>query len=152
MHWFNSIPVFVWLLCFNTGFLQAQAQPENTWVIFSTVKFKPKYISSIDGYLLHPTFGSSIKKIEGKQIRLKGFVLPLDIGVSNMILLSKYPYRQCFFCGGAGPETVAEILFKSRQRKFAADEVITVEGRLKLNNTDIDHTNFIIEEAEIIKD
>jgi hypothetical protein len=64
--------------------------------------------------------------------------------------LSKFPYSQCFFCGAAGPETIAEIKFKEKQGKFEMDQYLRVKGKLKLNESDIEHGNFILEDAVMV--
>ncbi len=56
----------------------------------------------------------------------------------------------CFFCGGASPASVAEIYFKVKPPRFKADQIIAVRGILKLNDSDIDHMNFILNDAELI--
>jgi hypothetical protein len=58
---------------------------------------------------------------------------------------------QCFFCGGGGPESIAEVTFKVDPGKFQVDDLITVKGKLKLNASDIEHVNFILEEAVLVK-
>jgi hypothetical protein len=59
---------------------------------------------------------------------------------------------QCFFCGGGGPESIAEVMFKNNAApKFQVDDLITVKGKLKLNANDIDHVNFILTEAVLVK-
>jgi hypothetical protein len=42
------------------------------------------------------------------------------------------------------------IVPKGKMRKFRSDEVVTFQGKLKLNRDDIDQFNFIIEEAELV--
>ena len=68
------------------------------------------------------------------------------------IILSKDPMSQCFFCGGGGPESVAEVDFAKDPGAFQVDDLITVRGKLKLNSDDLDHINFILTEAVLIKD
>ena len=73
----------------------------------------------------------------------------MELDDNKVIILSKFPYSQCFFCGGAGPESVAEIYFSSKRPRLKADQLITVTGLLKLNALDINHMNFILENARI---
>jgi hypothetical protein len=58
---------------------------------------------------------------------------------------------QCFFCGGGGPESIAEVTFKGTPSKFQVDDMITVKGKLKLNINDVDHVNFILLDAVLVK-
>jgi hypothetical protein len=66
--------------------------------------------------------------------------------------LSKNPYTSCFFCGAAGPESVACIILKTKAPKLKVDKMVTVKGRLRLNETNTDMLNFILEEAEITEE
>ena len=62
-------------------------------------------------------------------------------------ILSRYPMSACFFCGGSGPESVVELKFKSKEQSFEMDEVVTLKGRLKLNDEDVYQCNYIFEDV-----
>ena len=128
----------------------AQAQPEG-WALFAKTKFDAKYNEKAGEYFLMPAFSEDLKALVGKEIMLEGYYLPIDVEGSEYVILSKFPYSQCFFCGGAGPESIAEIFFKTKHEKFTADQFIRIKGKLKLNEGDIDHGNFIVEQSEIIE-
>jgi hypothetical protein len=113
------------------------------------VKFSPKLIKELNDYYLVPVFNSKIRFYEGKELTLEGYYMPLDLGNRNTIVISRNPYAQCFFCGGAGPESVAEITFASRPPKFKMDQIVRVSGILKLNDSDIEHMNFMLTEAKL---
>jgi len=74
----------------------------------------------------------SLKDIEGKQITVRGYFL--DLGADSMwYMLSRFPFENCFFCTGVGPETVIELReFKNTKTKFKTDNIITVTGTLYL--------------------
>ena len=80
-----------------------------------------------------PSFPEDLKALAGKDISLEGYFLPIDVEGDQYIILSKFPYSQCFFCGGAGPESIAEVYFKGKREKFTADQYIRIRGKLKLN-------------------
>lgn len=128
----------------------AQAQPEG-WALFAKSKFEAKYNEKAGEYFMMPTFPEELKALSGKEISLEGYYLPIDVEGGEYVILSKFPYSQCFFCGGAGPESIAEIYFKGKHEKFTADQYIRIKGKLKLNENDINHGNFIVEAAEIIE-
>jgi hypothetical protein len=128
----------------------AQAQPEG-WVLFAKTKFDAKYNEKAGEYFLMPAFPEDLKALVGKEISLEGYYLPIDVEGGAYVILSKFPYSQCFFCGGAGPESIAEIYFKNKTEKFTADQFIRIKGKLKLNEGDIDHGNFIVEAAELVE-
>jgi len=120
------------------------------WTLFAKVAFKSKFIKEYNEKFLVPSFDSIIKAREGSEIILKGYYMPFDLP-NKSIILSKNPYASCFFCGGAGPESVAQIYFSSKPPKFKTDQRIEVKGKLRLNDVDVNQLNFILEEAEIIK-
>lgn len=102
------------------------------------------------GYeISYPKFGNSVLKLDNQSITLKGYMIPLDDMIGQQyFVLSALPYNICFFCGGAGPETVAEVKTKSEVR--FTDDAVTVQGTLKLNPDDPDHLMYVIEDAEVI--
>ncbi len=129
--------------------LSAWAQSDG-WALFAKTKFEAKYNDKAAEYFLYPVFPAELKDLVGKEIALEGYYMPIDIDGDAYIILSKFPYSQCFFCGGAGPESIAEVTFKIKQGKFEMDQFLRVKGKLKLNEGNIDHGNFILEEASMI--
>ncbi|GLB51899.1 hypothetical protein NBRC110019_09380 [Neptunitalea chrysea] len=134
------------VLLFFGVFIGAYAQQEITWKDLANVKFSTKYVESEDGDVLIPVFGDAIKKIEGKEISVTGYFLNLDASTKSF-MLSKSPMSACFFCGAGGPETVIEIHFAKKEEQYKTDKIITITGVLKLNQTDINHCNYILEKA-----
>jgi hypothetical protein len=133
------------VLC-SVAFAQADG-----WVAFAKTKFDAKYNEKAGEYFLFPTFPADLKAQVGKDIELEGYYLPVDVEGDAYIILSKFPYAQCFFCGGAGPESIAEVTFKTKPHKFEADEFIRIKGKLKLNDSDLEHGNFIVTDAVLVK-
>lgn len=123
-------------------------KPEG-WDIFSDVTFYPKYFEEAGEELATPKFTEALKQLDGKEIELSGFYIPFDM--DSAFMLSALPFSSCFFCGGAGAETVAEIQVNPLPKNMAADTFLKVRGRLKLNDWNLDHMNFILEEARIIE-
>ncbi|MEM0940084.1 MAG: hypothetical protein AAF600_07995 [Bacteroidota bacterium] len=121
------------------------------WEIFSETRFRWEFRKELGLQVEIPIFDKEIKELEGKEILLTGHYLPLEIE-GNRIIISRLPYASCFFCGGGvGQESVAEVIFNSTQRPFRGDELITVKGRLKLNQDDYEHLVFILEDARVIQ-
>lgn len=141
-------PLLFFLIFF--GFSCIQAQTKITWKTLSDVSFEEKYYEEEGGYFLFPTFGEQLKELEGKEVYLKGYILAIDPEV-GYYLLSSNPYASCFFCGNAGPETVVELIYESRQSELKMDQLITIKGKLKLNNKNIYQCNYIFENPEVFK-
>ena len=133
------------LLIANASFAQADG-----WATFARTKFEAKYNEKAKEYFMQPEFSVELKNLVGKEISLEGYYLPIDVDGDAYIILSKFPFSQCFFCGGAGPESIAEVSFKIKQARFEADQYIRVKGKLKLNASDLEHGNFILEQAVVI--
>ena len=129
--------------------ISLQAQPQDGWSNFARVKFNARYFKEFKEHFLVPEFDSTIRALEGKEISIRGYYMPIDLVDSHAIILSRYPYAQCFFCGGAGPESVVEVIFSAEHPKLKTDQIITVRGKLRLNDTDINHLNFILDNVEL---
>lgn len=127
-----------------------QSSGPEGWQIFDKVTFKTTYFAEIDSYFEVPTFDETLKSLEGETVTLSGYFIPIE--VDTIFVLSGLPFSSCFFCGGAGPETVAEVRMDKVPDGLFADDLVKVEGKLKLNATNIDYMNFIIREAKIIED
>ena len=140
---------FLIVVCLSLFANVAMAQPEG-WALFAKTKFEAKYNEKNAEYFLYPVFAQELKSQVGKEISLEGYYMPIDVEGDAYIILSKFPYSQCFFCGAAGPESIAEVTFKVKPGKFTMDEYIRVKGILKLNEGDIDHGNFILEAATLV--
>lgn len=119
-----------------------------TWETLRDVTFKKKWYPDEAVYMLYPTFGPAVQKLKGKEVSITGYILPIDLD-ANMYVLSAFPYSACFFCGGAGPESVMALKFKKTPRKFKTDERLTFKGTLALNADDIYQMNYVLENAEV---
>jgi uncharacterized membrane protein YcgQ (UPF0703/DUF1980 family) len=121
------------------------------WALFGKTKFTEKLNREFNMYFLYPQFPPELKAFEGKEITVSGFFIPLEVENTNMVVLSKFPMAQCFFCGGAGPESILVAYLKTKpSKKHKTDEIIKIKGRLKLNDKDIEELNFILQDAVIV--
>lgn len=78
-------------------------------------------------------FGDSVKVLAGKEVKITGYMLPLTADNKEYIL-SQYSFDQCFFCGGAGKESVI-MLYPDERFEFELDEIVTVQGILQLHQS-----------------
>ena len=132
----------------NTTVTAVVVPTKLTWETLRDVTFKKKWYAEESIYMLHPTFGASVQKLKDQPVSITGYILPVDLD-ANLYVLSAFPFSACFFCGGAGPETVMTLNFKKNSRKFKTDERLTLVGTLKLNADDIYQMNYILDKAEI---
>jgi hypothetical protein len=134
--WFSVLSVF--------------AQKTDMWSTFAKTKFEPRYSEKLGEYIFHPNFSPDLKALVGKEITIEGYYVPFAPEDGNYIVISKFPMSQCFFCGGGGPESVAEVNFTKALPKLDVDDLITVKGKLKLNMDDLDHVTFILTDAVLV--
>lgn len=126
------------------------AQTENPWDIFAKANFKDEYIEEYFSYATLLEYDELAKSIEGRTMTIGGHYIP--VMDEQIIILSKYAYANCFFCGGAGLESVVEIRMKTNPpRKFELDEKLKFKGKLMLNTTEWEFVSFILENAELIE-
>jgi hypothetical protein len=142
--------LFVAMIFFTSVSIAMSQVKPNIWDLFAKTKFESKFDEKVGEYLFYPNFASDLKAMEGKEITLVGYYVPFTPEGNTYVILSKYPMSQCFFCGGGGPESVAEVNFSKQSRKFDVDELVTVKGKLRLNTKSLDHLNFILDQAIFI--
>jgi hypothetical protein len=128
----------------SAGSLAAQ---ENMWKTLGKITYKKQYDEMLGFKVDVPVFSKELQDLEGKTVTLKGYIIPVEGYKSHKeFIFSAYPYNMCFFCGGAGPETVVEVKAKSAV-PFTADP-ITIRGKLSLNATDVNKLMYSLSEVE----
>jgi hypothetical protein len=135
--------LFCLILCALPTLAKAQ-EPQETWQKLADVSYEVRTVSGQK--MEYPIFGREIKKLNGQTITIKGYYLPYEVGGTNKFIFSAYPMSSCYFCGGAGPETVMEV--SSKKKMFYSAKPIIIKGRLKLNADDNEHLMYVLEEAE----
>jgi len=128
--------------------LQAQS-PENLWKTLGKITFKKQYDELLGFKVDVPVFSQEIIAMEGKIVTVKGYIIPVDGYKSHKeFVFSAYPYNMCFFCGGAGPETVMEVYAKE-PIKYTA-EPVTIKGKLELNSTDVNRLIYALNDVILL--
>ena len=114
------------------------------------VYYKSEYREDIDGYFQTPYFGEEVESLDGKEVKITGYMLTLapDEGV---FVLSQNPYADCFFCGYGGPESAIELTLKPGYDDFFMDELVTVVGILRLKREDVSSGVYIMYDAVAIR-
>lgn len=138
--------IIVVVLFVSTSLLAQFPDSGKNWETMADVKYEKSQDEYGEIYV--PKFGDEVRKMSGKTVSLKGFIIPFEgMFEPTHIILSSLPVASCFFCGGSGPETVAEAYLK-QEVKYTAKPV-TVTGRLELNDTDYDQLMYILKDAEV---
>ena len=99
-----------------------------SWQTFAQVeivKMKDRYV---------PQFAQSVASLDQKEVKVQGFMMPLEVGdKQSHFVLSALPVT-CSFCMPGGPEALVEV--KTRQPvKYSFDPVI-VSGKLSVLKDD----------------
>ncbi len=115
------------------------------WKILSKVKYKSNLDAESGEVIYTPVFSKSIEQYEGKTIFLKGYIIPAELSRGKMTL-SAFPYSSCFFCGGAGPESVIE-LETTTPIIYRLEKPIVLQGKLQLNRTDPLRLMYVLKNA-----
>ncbi len=114
------------------------------WKILLKVKY------SFIGDKYKPSFSDQLKALDHKKITISGYMYPLDEAKTQQyFMLSYYPIKVCFFCGGAGPESIIEVNTKKPIK--LTTKKIKFTGTLRLNPDDPDRMFFILLDAEQVK-
>ena len=128
---------------------QSFAQQDNLWKTLAKVEIEKKFDENLNFEIDFPTFSEEVKKLDGKTIELEGWMIPLEeLQGESYFVLSSLPFANCFFCGGAGPETVAEVFAKEKIKY--TEKRIRVRGKLKINADDPLQLMYVLQEAEIV--
>jgi hypothetical protein len=119
-----------------------QAQLQLSWDDLYQVTFEER----ADG-TQQPLFDLSLRRFDGEEVYISGYVIPLDLR-NNLYVISAYPNASCFFCGGAGPESVMELQLGKARRNYRTDEWKRFKGRLCLNESQDGRLHYVLENAE----
>ena len=124
---------------------------KNIWKTLGKITFKKQYDELMGFKVDVPVFSKEVQDLDGKEITVKGYIIPVE-GYKNHkeFVFSAFPYNMCFFCGGAGPETVMEVT-ALEAIKYTA-EPVTIKGILQLNSGDINKLIYSMTEVRLVKD
>ena len=130
----------------------AFSQKKMTWTWFSEhIKFENMFFEDAGIWMLGPKFDDAIQDLEGKEVFISGYIMPIDEEF-NYYAISANSFARCFFCGGAGPETVMSLEFRDKTLTFETDDFRTVKGRLRLNIYNIDEPFLILEDVQFYQE
>ncbi len=122
------------------------------WNYLMSVKFEEKYDEKMGMEVSFPIFNDTLKVLDGQNVIVEGFYIPVDeTGNENIVILSAYPFAQCFFCGKAGVESIIDILSPTKLPRLKIDSKIKFKGRFKLNRDNFDFLIYVLEQAELVK-
>jgi len=104
------------------------------------VKMKDRYV---------PQFASSVTSLDQKQVKMQGFMLPLQMGdKQSHFVLAAMP-QTCSFCMPGGPESMVEVKTRSPV-KYTFDAVV-LSGKLTVLKDDPTGIFYRLTDAEPTK-
>ena len=71
--------------------LPTSAQAPINWKILADIKFAYTFVEAENRWSSSATFGEQVKALEGKEIEVKGYLLPVEID-GEMVVLSEFPF------------------------------------------------------------
>ena len=127
------------------------------WEIFLKLRFDITYDPMLDDVAMRPLFTTEIKYYHNKTIEMQGYIIPNDIvhgalgerGNGTTFMLSAYPTAACFFCKGAGPESVMEV-YPKKPIPYSKNAV-KIKGRLELNENDYMKMAYLLKDAQLVE-
>jgi len=136
------------LFAFALSIASLSAQ-DGIWKTLAKITYKKEY-SEIMGFKVDvPVFSEDVKRLEGKEVTVKGYIIPVEGYKSHTeFVFSAFPYNMCFFCGGAGPETVMEIYAKKPVEY--SSQAVTLKGRLMRNDNDMNRLMYAMTDVVLV--
>lgn len=123
---------------------------KQVWKTLARIKFKKQYDDFMGFDVSVPVFSEAVKALDGKEITIRGYIIPTEGYKSHKeFVFSAFPYNMCYFCGGAGPESVMEVS-AIEAIKYTA-EPVTIKGILQLNSGDINQLIYSMTKATLVK-
>jgi len=106
----------------------AQAQDVVPWKTFAQVALERS------SNRIAPRFSEALAALDQKEVKVQGFMLPLDMGEKHALFILSAVPPTCGFCMPGGPEAVVEVRAKSPLAY--TDSAVTVSGKLSVLKDD----------------
>jgi hypothetical protein len=139
--------------------VEKEIQPIGPWKDLLTLKFDIRFDETVDDVIFKPKLSKRVLQYEGKIIEIEGFIIPHEIAADAMasvdedgqqFMFSAYPLASCFFCGGAGAESVMEA-FPKEPLQYT-ERKVKIRGRLEFNTTDFLKLPYLLKDVVLVED
>lgn len=118
--------------------------PDRKDVVSWKVLAQVELVKMKDRYL--PQFSSSVSALDSKEVKVQGFMMPLEMGdKQSHFILSAMP-TSCAFCMPGGPEQLVEVLSK-KPVKYTFEPVV-LTGKLAVLKDDPTGVFYRLTEAQ----
>jgi hypothetical protein len=126
------------------------------WEVLLELQFDIALDEALNDVVMRPMFTQEIKDLNNKVVEIEGFIVPFEIVADatgrddgSMFMLSAFPAATCFFCKGAGPESVMEV-YPAKPIPYTKNKV-KIKGKLVLNDFDYLKMAYLLEDAEMVE-
>lgn len=120
------------------------------WDDLLDIRFEKKPHELLDSVDI-PVFSDKVKAINGMEVIIEGFYIPVEeTGDENIVILSAYPFAECFFCGQAGVESIVDVLIKEKLPPIKTDTKVKFSGKFRLNPDNFDFLIYILDDARYL--
>jgi hypothetical protein len=126
---------------------QFKPLPERKDVVSWKTLAQVELVKAKDRYV--PQFASSVTALDQKQVKMQGFMLPLEMGEKQSHFVLAAMPQTCSFCMPGGPESMVEVKTKTPV-KYTFDAVI-LSGKLTVLKDDPTGIFYRLTEAEASK-
>ena len=106
----------------------AQAQETVSWKTFAQVELERS------ASRIAPRFSETLAALDQKEVKVQGFMLPLDMGDKHALFILSAVPPTCGFCMPGGPEAVVEV--RAKRPLAYTDNPVTVSGKLSVLKDD----------------
>jgi uncharacterized protein len=106
----------------------AHAQDVVSWKTFAQVE-----LTRSDNRIA-PRFSEALTALDQKEVKVQGFMLPLDMGEKHALFILSAVPPTCSFCMPGGPEAVVEV--RAKRPLAYTDNAVTVSGKLSVLKDD----------------
>ena len=133
-----------------TDVVKEEDKKDNVWKTLSKITYKKEFDEFLGFKIDIPVFADAVKELNNKEIQVKGYIIPVEGYQSHTeFIFSAFPYNMCFFCGGAGPETVMEV--EAVEVIEYTSEQVVLKGKLQLNDADINRLMYLLVDAKLVE-
>jgi hypothetical protein len=108
--------------------LAAQAQEVVPWKTFAQVEMMRS------ASRIAPRFSAAVAALDQKEVKVQGFMLPLDVGEKHALFVLSAVPPTCSFCMPGGPEAVVEV--RAKRPLAYTEDAVTVTGKLSVLKDD----------------
>jgi len=129
-------------------YVNVSAHQRISWEQLADVEWTENYIDSLGYTEITGNFGEELKALNGKEVIISGYVIPLD-GMGLSYALSQTSFASCFFCGQAGPETVLDLNVKPKsvEPHRQKELLLTFKGTMVVKESNSSGLHYSLDQA-----